>query len=141
MQYKYRFMKGGVGLAADLSAHTEESESTPSTAVQIYQRLHVRLPTGHIYWKDAAWLSYGLSLHATELSPVDEGHLLVVVDSFTYPGADYRSEVAALAIDGWVHQSLNTPPCGISVSFDRSHRQFRFDWGPGMVPFNDDLPG
>ncbi|MEY2231588.1 hypothetical protein [Streptomyces sp. BF23-19] len=140
MQYKYRYMKGGIGLAADLSAHTEESGSTPSRAIRIDQLLHLRLPAGHIYWKDAAWLSFGLSLHSAELSLNGGGHLLVVVDSFTYPGADYQSEVAALAIDGWVHQRLNTPPCGISVSFDRSHRKFRFDWGPGMVPFCDDLP-
>ncbi|WP_329101016.1 hypothetical protein [Streptomyces sp. NBC_01439] len=118
MQYKYRFMKDGIGLAADLLAHTEESESAPSGAIQLDQRLHLRLPVGHVYWKDAAWLAYGLSLHTTELSPIADGHRIVVINSFAYPGADYQAEVAALAIDGWVHQNLNTPPCGISVSFD-----------------------
>ncbi|MCX4692680.1 hypothetical protein [Streptomyces sp. NBC_01408] len=141
MDYKYRFMRGGFGLAANISAHTEECEYAPSNTIQINQGLHLRLPVDHIHWKDAAWLSFGLSLHSANLSRNDGSHLLVAIDSFTYPGADYQAEVAALAIDGWVHQNLSIPPCGVSVSYERPRRRFCFDWGPDVVPFCDALPG
>ncbi|WP_405789337.1 hypothetical protein OG753_19110 [Streptomyces sp. NBC_00029] len=141
MRCKYSVVQGGIGLAADVSAHTEESGSAPSRAIQRDQRLHLRLPAGHIHRKDAARLAYGLPLHAAELSRNAGGHPLVVIDSFAYPGADHQAEVAAPAIDGWVHQNPNTPPCGIPAGFDRSRRKSCFDRGPGMAPFRDDLAG
>ncbi|RST07359.1 hypothetical protein EF910_06665 [Streptomyces sp. WAC07149] len=81
-----------------------------------------------------------MSPHADSLSPWGAGHLVIAVDSFVYPGADYQAEVAALAIDGWVHQNMGVPAYGISVD-DWDRRKFIFDWGPGVVPFCDDLPG
>ncbi|MEU9718266.1 hypothetical protein [Streptomyces sp. NPDC047976] len=139
--YKYRFMRGGIGLAADVSARTEVFASAPTGTLHIHRRLHLRLPAGHVSWKDAAWLSFGTSLHAESLAPADAGHLVIAVESFVYPGADYRAEVAALAIDGWVHQNMGVPACGISVDHDRERHEFTFDWGPGVIPFCDDLPG
>ncbi|MFJ3724144.1 hypothetical protein ACIPYQ_16435 [Streptomyces sp. NPDC090045] len=140
--FKYRYMSGGMGLAADISVAAYEADSPPPQALRAYGRLHLSLPAGGLYWKDAAWLAFGMSLHTHELIArvAGRGHLVLEVASLAYPGADYQSEVAALALDGWIHQHLRLPPCGSAVRHDRAGRRFTFDWAGGGTPFADDLP-
>ncbi|MFI1284733.1 hypothetical protein ACH4U5_28965 [Streptomyces sp. NPDC020858] len=135
-------MKGGAGLAADITAAAYEVDSPPPQTLHAYGSVHLRLPAKGLYWKDAAWLAFGMSLHTHELvaSVAGRGYLVLEVASLAYPGADYRSEVAALALDGWIHQHLRLPPCGSAVRHDRSNWRFTFDWAGGETPFADDLP-
>ncbi|WP_404959494.1 hypothetical protein [Streptomyces sp. 147326] len=140
--FRFRFMKGGAGLAADITAAAYEVDSPPPQALRAYGSLHLSLPAGGLYWKDAAWLAFGMSLHTHELVArvAGRGHLVLEVASLAYPGADYQSEVAALALDGWIHQHLRLPPCGSAVRHDRAGRRFTFDWAGVDTPFADDLP-
>ncbi|GHA01430.1 hypothetical protein GCM10010371_70040 [Streptomyces subrutilus] len=94
--------------------------------------LYLRLPTDRTpYWLEAAWLAFGASLHAEQL--FDGRALVLEVDAFAYPGADFRAEVAALALDGWVHRRFALTPCGASVTYDRHSRRFAFTW-PSPIP-------
>ncbi|MFI2367023.1 hypothetical protein [Streptomyces sp. NPDC018833] len=52
--------------------------------------------------------------------------------------SDYRSEVAALAMDGWLRQELGLPDVGISAEFDKAADSVKFDWGT-VGPFADDF--
>lgn len=138
--FKYRFIRGGVGLAADITAEACEVDSPSSHTLRMYGNVHLRLPASGLHWKDAAWLAFGMSLHADKLAErgPGSGHLVLDVASLTYPNADYRAEVAALAIDGWIHQNLRLPPCGSAVRYDRSDHRFTFDWVGAERPFADD---
>ncbi|WP_327414619.1 hypothetical protein [Streptomyces sp. NBC_01233] len=140
--FTYRFMSGGVGLAANITAAAAEVDSPPPHALRIYGNVHLRLPASGLHWKDAAWLAFGMSLHTDELAERRPGsdHLVLDVASLVYPIADYRAEVAALAIDGWIHQNLHLPPCGSAVRYDRSDHRFTFDWVGVDSPFADDWP-
>ncbi|MGW9370432.1 hypothetical protein ACWGVR_10510 [Streptomyces xanthophaeus] len=138
---RYRFLRGGVGLAVDISAEVREIAGVPAGALQIYRNVYLHLPAGPLPWKDASWLSFGLSLHADLLAVADQGSSRVVdVTSLDYPNGDYRAEVAALAIDCWLHRYLDFPACGASVAYDRESHEFSFSWPDGVTPFADDLP-
>ncbi|WP_328743946.1 hypothetical protein OHT57_01360 [Streptomyces sp. NBC_00285] len=65
--------------------------------------------------------------------------LILDVDAFTYPRADYRSEVAALALDGWIHRRFKLEPCGATVAYDRPSHRFAFTWPGPVAPFADEL--
>ncbi|WP_225839046.1 hypothetical protein [Streptomyces sp. NK08204] len=138
--FRYRSIHAGVGFAADLRADAYETDGPPPPpALLIYRSLYLRLPPGRTpYWLEAAWLAFGASLHARHL--VDGRTLVLDVDAFTYPGADFRAEVAALAIDGWIHRRFRLAPCSASVTYDRPSHRFTFAWPGSTVPFADELP-
>ncbi|MEU4729649.1 hypothetical protein [Streptomyces sp. NPDC023588] len=138
--FHYRYLHAGGGLAADLRADVYETDGPPpAPALLIHRSLYLRLPTDRIpYWLEAAWLAFGASLHADQL--LDGRTLVLDVDTFTYPGADFRAEVAALAIDGWIHRRFGLSPCSASVTYDRPSHCFTFTWPGPIVPFADELP-
>ncbi|MER6160891.1 hypothetical protein ABT147_36120 [Streptomyces sp. NPDC001868] len=136
--FRYRYLHAGMGLAADLRADAYETDDAPPlTGLLINRSLYLRLPADRApYWLDAAWLAFGASLHAEQLA---DGRALVLdVGAFTYPGADYRSEVAALALDGWIHRRFGLAPCGAAVTYDRPSHRFAFTWPGPVTPFADE---
>ncbi|MET9603878.1 hypothetical protein ABZZ17_02290 [Streptomyces sp. NPDC006512] len=135
--FRYRFLHAGAGLAADLSAGAYGTDTVPrSPGLQIHRGLRLRLPADRaLHWKDAAWLAFGASLHAERLAA--DGVLVLDVDALTYPHAHFRSEAAALALDGWIHRRFGLPACGASVSYDGPSRRFAFTWPDGVTPFAD----
>ncbi|MEU0969444.1 hypothetical protein ABZ357_30085 [Streptomyces sp. NPDC005917] len=140
--FKYRFRSPLGGLAADLTAEYAPAgagdEFQRGFFLQIDRKVHLTLPAG-IHWRDASWLSYGLAAHAPALmSRYPEG-LSVRVTSFTFPLAHFRSEVAALAMDGWLRQQFDLPDLGLGVSFDAAKGSYTFRWGEDTAPFSDDL--
>jgi len=62
------------------------------------------------------------------------------VTSLDFPPAHFRSEVAALAMDGWVRQEFALPDRGLRAAFDAEERSYRFQWGEHVEPFSDGLP-
>ncbi|GHB85798.1 hypothetical protein GCM10010347_65940 [Streptomyces cirratus] len=138
--FRYRYLHAGMGLAADLRADAYEADDVPPpTGLLISRSLYLRLPADRVpYWLDAAWLAFGASLHAEQL--IDGRALVLDVDAFTYPGADYRSEVAALALDGWIHRRFGLAACGAAVTYDPPSRRFSFTWPGPVAPFADELP-
>ncbi|MGW5532250.1 hypothetical protein [Streptomyces xanthochromogenes] len=138
--FRFRYLRAGVGLAADLRADAYETDGTPpALALLIYRSLYLRLPTDRTsYWLEVAWLAFGASLHAEQL--FDGRALVIDVDAFTYPGADFRAEVAALALDGWIHRRFGLAPCGASVTYDGLSRRFAFTWPRPIIPFADEFP-
>ncbi|WP_438297573.1 hypothetical protein [Streptomyces sp. HUAS TT7] len=138
--FRYRYLHAGVGLAANLCADAYQTdEPPPPSALLIHRSLYLRLPADRApYWLEAAWLAFGASLHAKQLA---DGRALVLdVEAFTYPGADYRAEVAALALDGWIHRRFGLAPCGASVTYDRPSHRFAFTWPSPVAPFADEFP-
>lgn len=89
-----------------------------------------------MYWKDVSWMSYGLSLHAEELAHMFPGGALFEVLDFSFPLADYRPEVAALAVDGWLRENLGLRSVGPSVSFNEAVSGYEFYW-PHDDPFSE----
>ncbi|MER6162411.1 hypothetical protein ABT147_44150 [Streptomyces sp. NPDC001868] len=138
--FRYRYLHAGMGLAADLRADAYETDDAPPpTSLLINRSLSLRLPADRTpYWLDAAWLAFGASLHAEQLT--DGRALILDVEAFTYPHADYRSEVAALAIDGWIHRRFGLAPCGATVVYDRPSHRFAFNWPGPVAPFTDEPP-
>ncbi|MFE9555191.1 hypothetical protein ACFYOD_17155 [Streptomyces sp. NPDC006703] len=138
--FRYRHLHAGVGLAADLCADAYETDRPPPPpALLIHRSLYLRLPADRTpYWLEAAWLAFGASLHAKQL--VNGPALVLDVDAFTYPGADFRAEVAALALDGWIHRRFRLAPCGASATYDKRSHRFAFTWPSSAAPFADELP-
>ncbi|MGV9881215.1 hypothetical protein [Streptomyces sp. NPDC003006] len=138
--FRFRYLHAGMGLTADLRADVYEIDGPPpQPALLIHSSLYLRLPTDRTpYWLEAAWLAFGASLHAEQLCG---GRALVLdVDAFKYPGADFRAEVGALALDGWVHRRFGLAPCGASVTYNKSSRRFTFNWPSPVAPFADEFP-
>ncbi|WP_369359247.1 hypothetical protein [Streptomyces sp. cg2] len=138
--FRYRYLHAGVGLAANLCADAYQTDvPPPPPALLIYRSLYLRLPADRTpYWLEAAWLAFGASLHAKQL--VDGQALVLDVEAFTYPGADYRAEVGALALDGWIHRRFGLAPCGASVTYERPSHRFAFTWPSPVAPFADEFP-
>ncbi|MEU9034010.1 hypothetical protein AB0D45_03745 [Streptomyces sp. NPDC048352] len=107
--FRFRYLHAGVGFAADLRADAYETDGPPPPpAFLIHRSLYLRLPSKQTpYWLEAAWLAFGASLHAEQL--VGGRALVLDVDAFTYPGGDFRAEIGALAIDGWIHRRSGLP--------------------------------
>ncbi|MGK5641353.1 hypothetical protein ACSNOK_23995 [Streptomyces sp. URMC 126] len=137
--FKYRKRTAGYGgLAADLEAEAIASGVRPSYGLQIHKAVHLSFPQEGVHWKDAAWLAFSLSLHAPALSSDYPGGLTIQVVSLTFPLSDYRSEVAALAMDGWLREEFGLADLGMSVVFDRAAEKYVFRWGGTQSPFSDD---
>jgi hypothetical protein len=135
--FTYRFRSPGGGLAADLVAKCGPSDSEIGCSLQIDRNVQLTLPKG-VNWRDAAWLSFGLAVHAPDLIARNPEGLLVTVVSFTFPLAHFRSEVAALAMDGWVRREFDLSDRGFRVSLEEGSGNYRFHWGGNADPFSDD---
>ncbi|MBC2874224.1 MULTISPECIES: hypothetical protein [Streptomyces] len=137
--FRYRKCAAGFGgLAANLEADAVVSGSRPSYGLQIYKAVHLSLPREGVNWKDAAWLAFSLSLHAPALSSEHPGGLTIQIVSLTFPLSDYQSEVAALAMDGWLREEFGLADLGVSAVFDQSAGKYVFQWGEIQSPFSDD---
>ncbi|MFF5143504.1 hypothetical protein ACFY6U_27850 [Streptomyces sp. NPDC013157] len=136
--FKYRFRSPLGGLAADLTAECAPTGAEGEFFLQIDRQVRLALPAG-VHWRDASWLAYGLAAHAPALVARHPDGVTVRVASFTYPLAHFRSEVAALAMDGWLRQQFDLPDRGLRVAFDAEQGGYTFRWGDDTAPFSDDL--
>lgn len=138
--FEYRLRSPLGGLAADLTAEhrVPGADAGEGFRLQIYRNVWLALPGG-INWRDAAWLSFGLSVHSSDLSAAHPDGLLVEVAALTFPLAHFRSEVAALAMDGWVREEFDLPDRGIRAVFDGGKGAYRFHWGDSSDPFADEF--
>ncbi|MEW2604196.1 MULTISPECIES: hypothetical protein [Streptomyces] len=105
--------------------------------MRIHRNIWLGLPASGLYWKDAAWLAFGVSLNAHALSELLPEGILVQVASLECPLSDYRSEAAALAMDGWLHQQFAVRSSGAGVTYDPAQGRFAFTWGQTAQPFSD----
>ncbi|MCX5604294.1 hypothetical protein OOK29_39770 [Streptomyces phaeochromogenes] len=141
--FKYRLRSPLGGLAADLTAghHALDADADADAddgfRLQIYRNVWLAPPRG-INWRDAAWLSFGLSAHSSDLSSAHPGGLLVEVAELTFPLAHFRPEAAALAMDGWVRMEFDLPDRGFRAAFDGGIGAYRFHWGGYSDPFSDE---
>ncbi|WP_158943310.1 hypothetical protein [Streptomyces sp. NRRL S-378] len=96
--------------------------------------MRLLLPASGIYWEDLAWLSFVVALRADELRTrhPDGVHLQIV--SLDFPLADYRPEVAALAVDGWLREEFDLPDIGITCSYTGGADPYAFSWGGAEPP-------
>ncbi|KAB1144164.1 hypothetical protein F7R91_22660 [Streptomyces luteolifulvus] len=136
--FKYRFRSPLGGLAADLAAESVSLGAAEEFFLQVDRNVRLALPRG-VNWRDAAWLSFGLAAHASDLVSRNPEGLLVKVTSLTFPLAHFRSEVAALAMDGWLRREFELPDRGLNVAFDETRGNYSFQWGEQADPFSDDL--
>ncbi len=136
--YKYRKRSPIGGLAADLTARLDDAAGGELVGVtRIYRQINLAQPREGLYWKDLSWMAFALSLHGPALmSRFPQGAVFRVID-FTFPLADYRPEVAALAVDGWLSQELGFPGAGLSVRFDPDRSEYCFDFADAR-PFSGD---
>ncbi|MEU9787987.1 hypothetical protein AB0H92_44745 [Streptomyces phaeochromogenes] len=137
--FRYRLRSPLGGLAADLTAghRTPDADSDDGFRLQIHRNVWLAPPTG-INWRDAAWLSFGLSVHSSDLASAHPGGLLVEVAALTFPPAHFRSEAAALAMDGWVRMEFDLPDRGFRATFDSGIGAYQFHWGGHSDPFSDE---
>ncbi|MFE1951977.1 hypothetical protein ACFW9D_16075 [Streptomyces sp. NPDC059524] len=100
----------------------------------VYGKVSLALPAVPLYWEDCAWLAFGAALHASEMVELHPDGLVVEVHELRYPGADYRCEVAALAMSGFLREALGLRGAAPSVSFAKEGGGAPvFDWGAGSV--------
>ncbi|MGC5344056.1 hypothetical protein [Streptomyces sp. DT171] len=137
-EFKFRFRGSNGGLAVNLKADSRPLEDGhPRHGMQVYKKIWLGLPASGLHWKDAAWLAFGMSTNARSLSELFPDGLLVCVISLDYPLSEYRAEVAALAMDGWLHERFEIEDSGVSVRHDAVRDQFDFTWGDVALPFSD----
>jgi hypothetical protein len=133
--FKYRLRSPIGGLAADLSASARLSPPGEH-GIQIYRRVWLTLPPEGMHWRDAAWLCFGISLHSENLTLKFPDGLTVEVASLKFPLSDYCSEVAALAMDGWLREEFDLPDIGVNAKFTGGEKAYSFRWGGVNEPFS-----
>lgn len=133
--FNYRLRGPFGGLAADLTGNHQVPGVHKEFCLQVYRGVWLTPPDG-INWRDAAWLSFGLSVHAPNLSAAHPDGLIIKVTSLTFPLAHFRSEVAALAMDGWVREEFGLPDQDMHA-VSREGRGYAFHWGEHPEPFSD----
>ncbi|MDT0268761.1 hypothetical protein RM844_20960 [Streptomyces sp. DSM 44915] len=137
-QYRFRAPGGRGGLAADLVATAGPPPTTVGRGVlRLHRGVLLALPAA-VYWRDAAWLGFGAALSAPALAATHPAGLLLDVRALDYPPDHYRAEVAALAVDGWLHREFDLPPTGAGVR--PAVDGFAFSWGEHTAPFADPPP-
>lgn len=134
--YSYRKRSPIGGLAANIVATAEATATPPSGAICIARGFWLLVPVD-LYWVDLAWLMFGASLRAQEVLAHEPGGVCVRIQKFVYPLADYRVEVAALTIDGWLREEFGLAEIDIGVEFSETTQDYVFEWGPRR-PFSDD---
>lgn len=136
--FKFRFRGPVSGLAVNLRAEFAPTESgIPPHSMQIHRRIRLGLPESGLHWKDAAWLAFRVSINARALSELLPDGIFIHVSSLDYPLSDYQSEVAALAMDGWLHERFDVESSGAAVTYETSREQFAFTWGKTAYQFAD----
>lgn len=136
--FKYRFRGPAGGLAVSLRAETAPIEDgVLPHSMQIHKGIWLGLPASGLHWKDAAWLAFGVSINARALSELLPDGVFIQAVSLDYPLSDYRSEAAALAMDGWLHERFDLESSGAAVTYEASRGQFAFTWGDTAHPFSD----
>ncbi|WP_159050455.1 hypothetical protein [Streptomyces cellostaticus] len=136
--FKYRLRSPLGGLAADLEADWVDPDADGEFYLQVDRKTYLTLPKG-MHWRDASWLSFGLAVHASDLLSRHPEGLTVRVTSFTYSVTHFRSEMVALAMDGWVREVFDLPDRGLCVEFGEEKGDYNFRWGTYGDPFEDDL--
>ncbi|MEW1612290.1 MULTISPECIES: hypothetical protein [unclassified Streptomyces] len=136
--FKFRFRGPAGGLAVNLRAEAAPAEGgVPPHSMQIHKNIWLGLPASGLHWKDAAWLAFGVSINARALSDLLPEGVFIQAASLDYPLSDYRSEAAALAMDGWLHERFDMESSGAAVTYEASRGQFVFAWGETATPFSD----
>ncbi|WP_143674039.1 hypothetical protein OG944_18580 [Streptomyces anulatus] len=136
--FKFRFRGPAGGIAVNLRAEaTTLAREIPPHSMQIYKKVWLGLPTSGLHWKDAAWLAFGVSINAHALSKLLPDGIFIHASSLDYPLSDYRSEAAALAVDGWLHERFDIESSGATVRYEVAEGQFTFTWGGTTQPFSD----
>ena len=135
--FKYRLRSPFGGLAADLTGEHRSPGASEEYRLRIYRNVWMT-PPGEVTWRESAWLSFGLSVHAPDLSAAHPEGLLVKVTSLSFPLAHFRSEVAALAMDGWVREEFGLPDRGFRAVSREGGGGYVFHWGEHPDPFSDD---
>lgn len=85
-------------------------------------------PTG-IFWKDFAWLAFGVSLMQRQLSDTYPDGVQIQVHDLVYPVADYRPEVAAVCMVGWLSRELGVAYTSVVVKPVPEKGTYVFEWG------------
>ncbi|MEU6226938.1 hypothetical protein [Streptomyces sp. NPDC047042] len=134
--FKYRLNGPFGGLAADLTGEFRSLETSENSLLRIYRNVWLK-PPGGINWRDCAWLSFGLSVHASELSVTRPAGLVAEVTTLAFPLAHFRSELAALAMDGWIREEFGLPDRGLSAAYRVGAGGYTFHWGECSDPFSD----
>ncbi|MFI1885368.1 hypothetical protein [Streptomyces jumonjinensis] len=137
--FKFRFRQGTHGLAANLRAEVSPLGGAPAHGMQIHKNIWLALPEPGLHWKDAAWLAFGVSANAQAVSELHPEGAVIRVTSLDYPLSDYQAEVAALAMDGWLHARFAIRTSGFSVAYDITRNRYVFAWGDVPDPFSDTL--
>ncbi|WP_128503895.1 hypothetical protein [Streptomyces inhibens] len=137
--FKYRKRTAVGGLAADLAADAIPAPDDRAGSVLIHRNVLLIMPSQGLHWLDCAWLSFGLSLHAERLSALRPDGIAIKVCSYSYPLSDYRPEVAALTMDGWLRQEFGLPDIGIRVDFTPATSDYSFKWGQVGRPFSEQI--
>ncbi|WP_405772768.1 hypothetical protein [Streptomyces sp. NBC_01538] len=135
--FKYRLSSPFGGLAVDLTGEFRPVDAGDDFRLQVYRNVWLA-PPGGINWRDSAWLSFGLSVHASELSAAHPNGLIVEVTSLVFPLAHFRSEVAALAMDGWIRREFDLPDRGLYAASRAGGGGYTFRWGEHSDPFSDE---
>ncbi|MFF4475611.1 hypothetical protein ACH4TQ_03800 [Streptomyces sp. NPDC021218] len=135
-KFRKRFPNGG--LAADLSAESVANGRPNEQHIQVHRKIYLSPPPG-IHWKDLAWLCVGASLHSENLSALYPEGIEIAVHRLTFPLSDYRSEVAALTIDGWLREEFDLPDVGARVDYSPETGSHVFHWGDTQDPFADNF--
>jgi hypothetical protein len=117
------------GLAADLEADLKETGAPPENSVTVYQGIWLTLPPTGIYWQDFAWLAFGVSLIQRQLTEAYPEGVQVQVHDLVYPVADYRPEVAAVCMVGWLCRELDAANTDVVVKFVPERGSYVFEWG------------
>ncbi|NED79351.1 hypothetical protein G3I76_04470 [Streptomyces sp. SID11233] len=137
-KFRYRGAGGRGGLAVDLRAEAVPLDDViPPHSMQIYKKVWLGLPASGLHWKDAAWLAFGISINAPALSELLPAGVFVRTSSLDYPLSDYRSEAAALAMDGWLHDQFDMESSGAAVTYEAIQDKLAFTWGDTALPFSD----
>ncbi|MFF2507436.1 hypothetical protein ACFVTY_29250 [Streptomyces sp. NPDC058067] len=135
-KYKYRLRSPMGGLAADLTAETLTDHPPCDYRLQIDRNLWL-VPPKNVHWRDSAWLSFGLSAHADALHQIHPADLTIRVTDLTFPLANFRSEVSALAMDGWLRDQFPLPDIELRAEFNPTRHSHDFYWGGISSPFED----
>ncbi|MCX5015135.1 hypothetical protein OG765_29855 [Streptomyces sp. NBC_00555] len=102
--------------------------------MRIYRGVRLLLPGSGMYWEDLAWLSFGVALRAEELCARYPKGIHLEIVSLDFPLTDYRPEVAALSMDGWLREEFDLPDAGIACAYSGGADPYAFSWGGAEPP-------
>lgn len=121
------------GLAADLTAELRAVDAPPERGTAVCDGVWLTPPPAGLFREDHAWLAFGASLMRGQLTAAYPGGVRIQVHAFVYPVADYRPEVAAVCMAGWLRERLDAVDPGIVVRADREKRAYVFEWGDAVA--------